>query len=193
MLTLAALSLGACSWFAPRSRTLQADSWIKRQPEQKDYGRAQLAEGRKALDRGDDIAAIIAFSNAQRIPQFAAEAHNGMAIGYARVGRPDLAERYFRQAILEAPEEPRFMNNLALLHRSVQAAQAQAMASTRVAPTGATALGVVTAPAGKAVMPGIRVEQPRSRLVRSGNGEFTLSTQGTPRNEQQARMARADR
>lgn len=193
MFALAALSLSGCNWFSGKSRTLQADGWIKRQPDQIQYGRDQLAEGRKALDRGDDLAAIIAFSNVQRIAQFAADAHNGMAIGYARVGRPDLAERYFRQAVLEAPDEPRFLNNLAMLHRSQQGAATKALASTGITPSSAASLAAVAAPAGRAVMPGIRVEQPRSRLVRSGNGEFTLSTQAAPRDERQVRMTRADR
>lgn len=190
MLTMAAMSLGACNWFYGKSRTLQADSWIKRQSEQKDYGRTQLAEGRKALDRRDDIAAIIAFSNVQRIPQFAAEAHNGMAIGYARVGRPDLAERYFRQAILEAPDEPRFVNNLALLHRNAQHGTNGSMA---LAQTSAQPKAAAADDTSRDIMPGIRIERPHTRLVRSGDGEVTLTTQPLPGEARQVRMTRADR
>lgn len=191
MLALAALSLGACNWFSGKSRTLQADGWIKRQSEQKDYGAAQLAEGRKALDRGDDLAAITAFSNVQRIPQFAAEAHNGMAIGYARVGRPDLAERYFRQAIIEAPGEPRFLNNLAVLLSSSEQARASALAAA--ARESAAPQGLAAAETASRIAPGIRIERPRSRLIRSGNGEIALTTGSSAEPAKPVRMTRADR
>ena len=83
-----------------------------------EYAAAQLEQGRQALDGRQYGAALVAFRNVQHFEQHAAAAHNGMAIAYAQIGRPDLAERYFRQAISEAPGDKRFHANLASFYRN---------------------------------------------------------------------------
>ena len=71
-----------------------------------------LIEGRKALATGNYGAAIAALRLARLDPDSAAEATNGLGVAYARIGRDDLAERYFRQAIVLAPQDRRFAANL---------------------------------------------------------------------------------
>src|SRR5687768_14173450 len=61
----------------------------------------QLKLGRAHLDRRKYGAAIAAFRSARLDPAHAATAQNGLAVAYAQLGRPDLAERYFRLAMLE--------------------------------------------------------------------------------------------
>lgn len=181
LLVAAALSLGGCGWLFGKTNTSQAKNWVAPQPDRQAFAQTQLAEGRKALDNNDNFAAIVAFSNAQGLHTQAAEAHNGMAIAYARLGRPDVAARYFAMAVLEAPEDPRYRANLALLQQRERdaAASAAAMLAAQSAPSTSNAgdAPVRTASNSRdAGIPGIRIERPRSRLVRTGNGEIVLTT-----------------
>jgi tetratricopeptide (TPR) repeat protein len=76
------------------------------------YGQKQIAIGREALENGEYGLALIAFRNVERDPAYAAAAHNGMAIAYDGIGRPDLAERFFKQAIADSPEDKNYQANL---------------------------------------------------------------------------------
>ncbi|MDP3676134.1 MAG: hypothetical protein Q8R44_13750 [Novosphingobium sp.] len=87
-----------------------------------------LEEGRQYLTRGEIASAIAAFRIAAHDPASAAPAHNGLAVAYALMGRGDLAERYFQQAIAADPEDPRFAANLARFYRSREAELAKARA-----------------------------------------------------------------
>lgn len=79
----------------------------------------QLAIGKQRLDQGDYAAAIQAFGNAQLFPEQAPEAHNGLAIAWLQLGRADLAERYFKQAVAGAPSDQRYQANLLRFYGSV--------------------------------------------------------------------------
>ncbi|MCZ8325373.1 MAG: hypothetical protein O9283_08945 [Sphingomonadaceae bacterium] len=72
-----------------------------------------LVSGKQALSAGNYGAAIAALRLARLDPASAAEATNGLAVAYAGIGRDDLAERYFRQAVAMAPDDRRFAANLA--------------------------------------------------------------------------------
>jgi hypothetical protein len=69
-------------------------------------GKAQLSAGLHAM-------AIETFRAEIRQSPESAEAYNGLAIAYDRIGRPDLARRYFEVALAKAPDEPRYSSNLA--------------------------------------------------------------------------------
>lgn len=86
-----------------------------------------LEEGRQHLIRGEVASAIVALRTASSDPATAAPAHNGLAVAYAMLGRGDLAERYFQQAIAEDPADPRFAANLARFYQSRDAAMAKAV------------------------------------------------------------------
>lgn len=80
-----------------------------------DYFESRLAVGRHYLEKGLTTQAVVAFRQASYDPRFAGEAYNGMAVAYDRLGRTDLAHRYFTMAVAAAPGDNRFSRNLARL------------------------------------------------------------------------------
>ena len=74
-----------------------------------------LVRGKLLLSRGQSADAISAFRAVLRRGADQAEAHNGMAIAYDRIGRADLAQRYFELAVAGHPDDERYRKNLARL------------------------------------------------------------------------------
>ncbi|HEX7750943.1 MAG TPA: tetratricopeptide repeat protein [Novosphingobium sp.] len=79
---------------------------------------ASTEEGRKALGAGQPGAAIEKFRAALAAGEPMAPALNGMGVAYARIGRFDLAQRFFEQAAAADPADPRYAANLTELIRS---------------------------------------------------------------------------
>lgn len=156
------------------------------------HGEEQLGEGRKALDAGNTVAAITAFRLARMSPASAAAASNGLAVAYSRLGRHDLTERYFREAIVLAPDEPKYHANLARFHglhpaESIpQAAPTPAMAQAAQAqPAMAAAAAVPAASRAPAARPvalarGVVAWTPQARIQRISRNEVRI---GAPANE----------
>lgn len=96
-----------------------------------------LEEGRQYLREGNISKAVASFQLARLDKSTAAAANNGLAVAYAKLGRPDLAERYFRTAAALDPEETRYVANLlrlqghVMLARRAQAAEQMAIADSR--------------------------------------------------------------
>ena len=86
-----------------------------------------LDEGKQALRQGAAASAIVSFRIASLAPVTAADAHNGLAIAYTMLGRGDLAEELFQQAIRENPEEAKYGANLARYYQSRDAELARAI------------------------------------------------------------------
>lgn len=82
-----------------------------------------LAEGAVYLKAGQLSAAVASYRIALLDDASRAEANNGLAVAYARMGREDLADRYFRAAMATDPENPRFAANLLRLQRQVDLAR----------------------------------------------------------------------
>lgn len=80
------------------------------------FGSDQLEAGRTALKEGRTVAAIDAFMIAKSFEREAPAAYNGLAVAYSRLGREDLAERFFQEAIARAPDDTRFRANLATFY-----------------------------------------------------------------------------
>jgi tetratricopeptide (TPR) repeat protein len=72
-----------------------------------------IDRGKTLLSRGQNADAISAFRTALRQEENSAEAHNGLAIAYDRIGRKDLARRYFELAVADKPQDQRYRTNLA--------------------------------------------------------------------------------
>lgn len=118
-IVLVALSapLGACSSFlgihfahhAPRAAPEAA--LAANAESATSVGRRQLADNQPGL-------AIEAFQRALAGGEPIAPAVNGMGVAYARIGRFDLAQRYFEQAAASDPANPQYSENLARLMRS---------------------------------------------------------------------------
>lgn len=85
---------------------------------------SDLAAGKRALADGQYGAAVAALRLARLDPACTAEATNGLGVAYAQLGRNDLAERYFREAVAMDPQDRRFAANLARFEqaRAVQLA-----------------------------------------------------------------------
>lgn len=111
-----ALPLGACSSFlgihfarsAPKAERVQTAASVAPVTE---AGRAQLAAGQPGL-------AIESFQRALAGGEAIAPAANGLGVAYAQIGRDDLAQRYFQEAIAADPGQSRYADNLARLMRS---------------------------------------------------------------------------
>jgi tetratricopeptide (TPR) repeat protein len=112
-LSLAAVGLlGGCAAMQP-----QAQLTIR--PVQSQEGAQQLSKpieaGMAHLRLGQNADAISSFRAALRDNPESAEAHNGLAIAYDRIGRTDLAQRYFELAMAHDPANVKYGANLALL------------------------------------------------------------------------------
>ncbi|WP_271439467.1 tetratricopeptide repeat protein [Pontixanthobacter luteolus] len=82
------------------------------------FGEIELAEGRKALSAGNVTTAIDQFRLAAINDATRGDALNGLGVAYAKLGRGDLAERYFMQALEWQPSNPRYLANLEKFYTS---------------------------------------------------------------------------
>jgi tetratricopeptide (TPR) repeat protein len=105
-----------------------------------------LEEGRAFLRDGRISEAVASFQIASMDPAFKADANNGLGVAYARLGRDDLAEKYFRAAMSVEPDNSKFVANLLRL-------QQQEIVLARVSPP-AEALAVAAPAAPIARGPG---------------------------------------
>ena len=78
------------------------------------------ARGRTLLQAGQPGAAIEAFNFALATGEAPAPVYNGLGIAYARIGRPDLAYRFFQKAQMSDPSNPTYAANLDRLVKSPQ-------------------------------------------------------------------------
>ena len=121
---------------------------------------AQLVEeGRTYLAQGRISAAVASFRLARMDPTSVAQAENGLGVAYAKLGRFDLADRYFRSAVAHAPEDMRFTANLLRLQRDVMLARSataeRLAAAERVAPVAAPVAQAEDAPRNMRVANGV--------------------------------------
>ncbi|KLI64405.1 tetratricopeptide repeat protein [Aurantiacibacter marinus] len=111
MLCCAIVALSGCQSF-PMHFGMQ-DRAEASVPDMSSYFAQRLNDGRRHLSAQRPGAAVDAFRQASYHPDFAGEAYNGMAIAFDQMGRYDLAERFFAQAMEAAPEDERFARNAA--------------------------------------------------------------------------------
>ena len=176
MLAATASLLGGCSSiFGGHHFTAQEQQWMQYASEPAGYAQAQMAQGRQALQDEQYGAAIIAFRNAQRFPECAAAAANGLGVAYAQIGRTDVAEHYFELAVSQAPEDRRFSANLDRLRYQLAATQTASAILTADASQG-SANAVRAAFPGTALRAGIRVEEPQAKMARVSQTEVRLAT-----------------
>ena len=75
-----------------------------------------LQRGRAQLGAGLDALAIESFRAEIRRNPDSADAYNGLAVAYDRLGRADLAQRYFETALAKDPANTKVQANLAKLN-----------------------------------------------------------------------------
>ena len=81
-----------------------------------DDSSSMLKRGKAQLDADLNAMAIESFRSEIRHNPNGAEAYNGLAIAYSRLGRDDLAKRYFETALAKDPANARANSNLAKLN-----------------------------------------------------------------------------
>ena len=128
--------------------------------------------GRHHLETGNYGQAIEAFQVAIANQEPVAPAFNGLGVAFARLGRFELAQRYFERAAAIAPEDTRFQDNLARLTRSPAFAMRH---------QGDIAAGFVTTAAADPVVKAAmrRAEAPTAvlgKLQRQGRGQVFIQT-----------------
>lgn len=145
-LPLAALALVGCQSLFGSGNGGQVAEADMSKVDMTSYYAQRLAAGRLHLERGQLAAAATAFRQASYHPQYAAQAYNGMAVAYDRLGRGDLAERFFALAIKTDPSEAAYARNFALFRDahplSDEARQALAVTDTGLAEGQTTTAGI---------------------------------------------------
>jgi tetratricopeptide (TPR) repeat protein len=143
-----------------------------------------LEEGRQHLTDGNLGSAIAALRNATLDPATAPSAHNALGVAYAMLGRGDLAERYFRQAVEEDPGDARFAANLSRFYASREAMLAKReavvppIAVALVAPEAAAPAPVRTMQAGPSTVR-IELPTPANSVTRVSRQEVVIRTQAS--------------
>lgn len=101
------------------------------------FGSEELEQGRLALKAGYPARAIELFRLAALNEEVAPDAFNGLGVAYAKLGRADLAERYFKTALTLDSSNPRYAANLARFYESPlgQSKRALAMREAEAAAT----------------------------------------------------------
>ncbi len=113
---VAAVQLGGCKSFVS---ALNLGGPLERSDlTQPIFGAADLERGKSDLRAGRTGKAIRALQLATLNKDTASEAFNALGIAYARLGRADLAERYFYAAISAGPAAPHISANLARFYAS---------------------------------------------------------------------------
>lgn len=114
--SLACTLLGGCSIFTPKHVALTAPAAGNAQWASNGRAAALPSEvtdaGRALLDAGQPGFAIDTFRKALAKGEAPGPALNGLGVAYARIGRTDLAVRYFQQAMVFDPNETRYAMNL---------------------------------------------------------------------------------
>lgn len=120
-LALVSLALPACSLFGSGRMADRTGSEQQMQLTAKVMAERPAAftdMGRRALNEGSAGMAVEAFTRAVTGGESPAPAFNGLGVAYARMGRFDLAQRYFERAAQIDPADTRYQANLARLMRS---------------------------------------------------------------------------
>src|SRR5690606_10898327 len=117
----AAAMLGGCQSFPLTSRMSKGKDPQREGQALAGNTTGSLEEGRAHLHDGHISAAVASFRIALLDRATRADASNGLAVAYARLGREDLAERYFQAAIAAEPDNPKFVANLLRLQQAVLA------------------------------------------------------------------------
>lgn len=154
------------------------------------FGEDELEQGRLALKAGYPAAAIQQFRLAALNEAAAPEAFNGLGVAYARLGRADLAERYFQTALSMDSANPKFAANLERFYnsplgqsaRALAMRQQEAQATLAAAAEAAEAQGLIEPAATPERRGAVTIERPAVQLTRSSARELQIATR-TPAKE----------
>ena len=174
--------LGGCQSFIGRALGLSKDKSEEQQAaKETDYAEAQMALGRAGLDSGEFGQAIVAFRNARTYPEHSAGATNGLAVAYLQLGRPDLAERFFKEAIALDPGNRKYQANLNRFYEAVPQVAVKATREEAPALAGLTMQPQIAAPqaapqamANVSQISSVSFEQTTGRMQRVSASEVVI-------------------
>lgn len=150
------------------------------------FGEEELERGRMALKAGYAANAIDQFRLAALNEETAPDAFNGLGVAYAKLGRADLAERYFKMALSLDGTNPKYAANLDRFYNSPlgNSVRALAMREAEAAETLASAekaaeqQGLLDPSQAHERRGAVTLVNPRVQMVRTSNRELTLATRG---------------
>lgn len=150
------------------------------------FGQDELGRGRAALKAGYPAEAIKQFRLAALNEDAAPDAYNGLGIAYARLGRADLAERYFKLAVTLDSSNPRFAANLDNFYNSALGTSARALAMRQkeidealaAAALAAQVEGLLASPAAPERRGVVAIERAPAQLTRTSPLELRIATRG---------------
>ena len=130
---------------------------------------AATQEGREHLRGNRNGLAIDAFNRALATGEDPAAAYNGLGVAYARIGRTDLAYRFFKKATMSNPANPAYAHNLRnLVDSPAFTLNLMTRAAQVPVPAPQAAASTKDGPASAARVPG--------KLYRDSNRQFSLVT-----------------
>lgn len=133
-------------------------------------GQTSVAAANALVERGQYGLAIAAYRRVLRLDPANGPAREGLAITYEMLGRADLADRYYQEALALAPRNPRIYQNFAAFLRAQRrdADAVQLMADMRIALPGAE-LAVAAVPAPALGSESASAVEPDVRLIRQSD------------------------
>lgn len=180
---LAALTLSGCQGIL-HSFGLAGKKEYRAETSAQVFGKDELAQGRAALKAGYPAEAIKQFRLATLNEAAAPEAFNGLGIAYARLGRADLAERYFKAAVTLDSSNPKFAANLDHFYNSPLGNTARALAMREKEVQEALAAAELAAKVEGMLEPltqpeqrgSVALQQPAAHLTRTSPAELRIAT-----------------
>ena len=166
---ISVLALGGCQFFGNMHVAHNAQIGQPAEASASALPAAAIQEGREHLRGNRTGLAIEAFNRALASGEDPALAYNGLGVAYARLGRPELAYRFFKKAAMSDPANPMFAHNLAALVNSPAFTLDQ---MTRLAP----ALAIAPARQADAATAAALIERTPGKLYRDSNRQFSLRT-----------------
>lgn len=163
------VSLGGCQFFGKLNQAHSGSSNAQQASTQRAMP-SSLAEGREHLRANRNGLAIDSFNLALVRGEDPAAAFNGLGVAYARVGRNDLAYRFFKKANASDPENPVYASNLIRLVDSPAFALNQIDRAGPAAPPARVIERPVNASAAAAA------PRQTGKLYREGRGQISLVT-----------------
>jgi hypothetical protein len=166
-----AIALGGCQLLGPSQAGKNSSGKSQQARAADDAHPAPWTQmGREHLRAHQNGLAIEAFNRAIAYGEEPAAAFNGLGVAYSRLGRTDLAYRFFKKATLADPVNPLYSRNLVTLTNS----PAFTLAVMRRAEPAAAPLTQLPAETAVAAAP-VAPREP-GKLYRESNRQFTLVT-----------------
>lgn len=150
------------------------------------FGSDELEAGRAALKAGHVGVAIEQLRLAALNEETAPDAFNALGVAYAKLGRADLSERYFKMALALDSANPKFAANLQRFYNSPLGNSARALAMRQKeadamlasAEQAAAAQGLTEAAAQSETRGALTLVKPGVTMTRMTNREISIATRG---------------